>query len=105
MADRVRRRFWGGVLPLGGQASISGSSRSHCRSVSIAPPHPRGAKRLQSEPVQARTGPRIYKPERKQPYGPAIARCWRGETMSSSLDPEFSSEREANIARLIAATD
>ena len=25
--------------------------------------------------------------------------------MSSSLDPEFSSEREANIARLIAATD
>src|SRR3954471_11717812 len=58
MAVIVRRRSWGGVLPLGRHASISGSSLIHCVSVSMAPPHLRGAKRLQSEPVQARTGPR-----------------------------------------------
>src|SRR3954468_7589440 len=58
MAESVRRRSRGGVLPLGRQASISGSSRGHCASVSIAPPHPRGAKRPSSQPVQARTGPK-----------------------------------------------
>src|SRR3954462_7273057 len=58
MAVIVRRRSWGGVLPLGRHTSISGSSLIHCVSVSMAPPHLRGAKRLQSEPVQARTGPR-----------------------------------------------
>src|SRR3954462_1611893 len=57
MADRVRRRFWGGVLPWGRHASISRSSLIHCASVSMVPPHPRGAKRPQSHPVQARTGP------------------------------------------------
>src|SRR3982751_1092551 len=58
MAESVRRRSWGGVLPLGRHASISGSSLIHCASVSIAPPHPRGAKRPSSQPVQARTGPK-----------------------------------------------
>src|SRR6185312_13535354 len=43
MAEIVRRRSWGGVLPLGRQASISGSNLIQCASVSIAPPHPRGA--------------------------------------------------------------
>src|SRR4051794_39222171 len=59
MAVIVRRRSWGGVLPLGRHTSISGSSLIQCVSVSMAPPHLRGAKRLQSEPVQARTGPSI----------------------------------------------
>src|SRR5215217_1576339 len=36
MAEIVRRRSWGGVLPLGRQASISGSSLIQCASVSIA---------------------------------------------------------------------
>ena len=34
-----------------------------------------------------------------------LQRAWWGEAMFPSLDPEFSSEREASIARLIAATD
>src|SRR3954453_22237771 len=38
-AESVRRRSWGGVLPLGRHCSTSGSSRPHCVSVSIAPPH------------------------------------------------------------------
>src|SRR5215213_10106101 len=38
MAESVRRRSWGGVLPLGRHCSTSGSSRPHCVSVSIAPP-------------------------------------------------------------------
>src|SRR5215207_598232 len=37
MAEIVRRRSWGGVLPLGRHASISGSSLIHCAFVSIAP--------------------------------------------------------------------
>src|SRR5215203_3011833 len=37
MAEIVRRRSWGGVLPLGRHASISGCSLIHCASVSIAP--------------------------------------------------------------------
>src|SRR3954468_5321535 len=36
MAEIVSRRSWGGVLPLGRQASISGSSLIQCASVSIA---------------------------------------------------------------------
>src|SRR5215203_3917459 len=36
MAESVRRRSWGGVLPLGRQASISSSSLIQCASVSIA---------------------------------------------------------------------
>src|SRR3954464_4288658 len=59
MAESVRRRSWGGVLPLGRHASISGSSLIHCASVSMAPPRPRGAKRPSSQPVQARTGPSL----------------------------------------------
>src|SRR3954465_14696565 len=59
MAESVRRRSWGGVLPLGRHASISGSSLIHCASVSMAPPRPRGAKRPSSQPVQARTGPSV----------------------------------------------
>src|SRR3954464_4597837 len=39
MAEIVRRRSWGGILPLGRHCSTSGSSRPHCVSVSIAPPH------------------------------------------------------------------
>src|SRR3954452_10340730 len=57
MAESVRRRSWGRVLPWGRHASISGSSLIHCASVSMAPPRPRGAKRPSSQPVQARTGP------------------------------------------------
>src|SRR5215204_3236006 len=37
MAESVRRRSWGGVLPLGRHASIRGSRLIHCASVSIAP--------------------------------------------------------------------
>src|SRR4051794_17169091 len=37
MAEIVRRRSFGAVLPLGRQASISGSSFIHAPSVSIAP--------------------------------------------------------------------
>src|SRR3954447_2503414 len=44
MAEIVRRRSWGGVLPLGRHVSISGSSFIQCASASIAPPHPGGAK-------------------------------------------------------------
>src|SRR3954453_1384498 len=36
MAEIVRRRSFGGVLPLGRQASISGSSLIQCASVNIA---------------------------------------------------------------------
>src|SRR3954468_12746777 len=36
MAEIVRRRSWGGVLPLGRHVSISGSSLIQCASVSIA---------------------------------------------------------------------
>src|SRR4051812_23234642 len=37
IAEIVRRRSWGGVLPLGRHASISGSRSLHAPSVSIAP--------------------------------------------------------------------
>src|SRR3954447_24809212 len=61
MADSVRRRSSGGVLPLGRHTSISGSSLVQCASVSMAPPPlSRGAKRPQPHPVQARTGPSLY---------------------------------------------
>jgi hypothetical protein len=32
-----------------------------------------------------------------------LQRAWWGEAMFPSLDPEFSSEREASIARLVSA--
>src|SRR5215203_4947580 len=38
IAEIVRRRSWGGVLPLGRHASIRGSRSIHAPSVSIAPP-------------------------------------------------------------------
>src|SRR4051794_6184118 len=57
MADIVRRRSRGGVLPLGRHASSSGSSLIHCVSVSMAPPHPGGAKCYPGAEVQGRTGP------------------------------------------------
>src|SRR5215210_8452867 len=44
MAESVRRRSWGGVLPLGRHASISGSRSIHAPSVSIAPPPIRRSK-------------------------------------------------------------
>src|SRR5918998_1204527 len=56
MAEIVRRRSWGGVLPLGLQASISGSRMAQCASVSITPPLSRGAKRRFTKRVQERTG-------------------------------------------------
>src|SRR3954467_12152575 len=37
MAEIVRRRSWGGVLPFGRHVSISGSRSIHAPSVSIAP--------------------------------------------------------------------
>src|SRR4051794_12600042 len=37
MAEIVRRRSWGGVLPLGRHVSISGSRSIHAPPVSIAP--------------------------------------------------------------------
>src|SRR3954454_8941589 len=37
MAEIVRRRSWGGALPLGRHVSISGSRSIHAPSVSIAP--------------------------------------------------------------------
>src|SRR5215218_7566578 len=58
MAEIVRRRSWGRVLPLGRHVSISGSSLIQCASASMAPPHPEGAKCYLGEEVQARTGPR-----------------------------------------------
>src|SRR3954453_2448255 len=56
MAEIVRRRSWGGVLPLGRHVSISGSSVVQCASASIAPPHPGGAKCYPGAEVQGRTG-------------------------------------------------
>src|SRR3954468_6607420 len=56
MAEIVRRRSWGGVLPLGRHVSISGSSFIQCASASIAPPHPGGAKCYPGAEVQGRTG-------------------------------------------------
>src|SRR3954462_6968847 len=59
IAEMVRRRSFGCVLPLGRHASTNGSKLIQCASVSIAPPPlSRGAKRPQPHPVQARTGPR-----------------------------------------------
>src|SRR3954464_6236668 len=58
MAEIVRRRSWGGVLPLGRHVSISGSSLIQCASASMAPPHPGGAKCYPGEEGQGRTGPR-----------------------------------------------
>src|SRR3954453_12732803 len=56
MAEIVRRRSWGGVLPLGRHVSISGSSFIQCASASIAPPHPGGAKCYPGAEVQGRAG-------------------------------------------------
>src|SRR3954453_12098694 len=56
MAEIVRRRSWGGVLPLGRHVSISGSSLIQCASVSMAPPHPGWAKCYPGAKVQGRTG-------------------------------------------------
>src|SRR3954471_15767994 len=67
MAEIVRRRSWGGVLPLGRHASISGSSLIQCASASMAPPHPGGAKCYPGEEVQGRTGPRHSEPKPLQP--------------------------------------
>src|SRR3954466_4006597 len=39
MAEIVRRRSFGAVLPLGRHAAIRGSRLIHCASTSIAPPH------------------------------------------------------------------
>src|SRR4029453_17919528 len=44
MAEIVGRKSWGGVLPLGRHASISGSRPIHAPSVSIAPPPIRRSK-------------------------------------------------------------
>src|SRR3954465_9927116 len=66
MAEIVRRRSWGGVLPLGRHVSISGSSFIQCASASIAPPHPGGAKCYPGAEVQGRTGSRLTTtPEKK----------------------------------------
>jgi len=59
MADKVRRRSCGGVLPLGLHTSISGPSIVHCASVSIEPLHQeeqnaRSSKRFKSEQAVAR---------------------------------------------------
>src|SRR3954468_11783948 len=59
MAERVRRRSCGGVLPFGRHTSIRGSRRTHCPSLSIAPPHPGGAKRKTIQSVQATTRPSL----------------------------------------------
>src|SRR4028118_956406 len=56
MAEIVRRRSWGGVLPFGRQASTSSSRTAHCASLSISPPRSEETKRQQSEAVQATTG-------------------------------------------------
>src|SRR3954454_3065180 len=55
MAETVRRRSCGGVLPFGRHASTRGSNSAHCVSDSIAPPHPEEAKRSQHQVVQAIT--------------------------------------------------
>jgi hypothetical protein len=57
MAETVRRRSCGGVLPFGRHASIRGSRRAHCPSLSLAPPHRGGAKRNSIQSVQATTRP------------------------------------------------
>src|SRR4051794_23029205 len=63
MAEIVRRRSRGGVLPWGRHVSISGSSLIQCASASMAPPHPGGAKCYPGAEVQARTGPKCVVPE------------------------------------------
>src|SRR5215213_10921619 len=65
MAEIVRRRSWGGVLPLGRHVSISGSRSIHAPSVSIAPSsfqeeqnarHHKEFKREQALALQLRSG-------------------------------------------------
>src|SRR3954468_21330171 len=57
MAEIVRRRSFGAVLPLGRHASIRGSRFIHCASASMAPPHLGWAKCYPRAEVQGRTGP------------------------------------------------
>src|SRR3954467_6020165 len=82
MAEIVRRRSFGGVLPFGRLASTSGSNSAHCASVSIAPPLSRGAKRPQAHPVQARTRPSCLVAERcwDQVRWAIEAYAWRFES-------------------------
>src|SRR4051794_2246969 len=57
MAEIVRRRSWGGVLPLGRHVSISGSRSIHAPSVSIAPSSfQEGQNANPGAEVQGRTG-------------------------------------------------
>src|SRR3954471_8771974 len=59
MAEIVRRRSWGGVLPLGRHVSISGSRSIHAPSVSIAPSSfQEGQNANPGAEVQGRTGSR-----------------------------------------------
>src|SRR4051812_4210513 len=97
MAEIVRRRSWGGVLPLGRHVSISGSSFIQCASASIAPPHPGGAKCYPGAEVQGRTGPSIT-------AGLCALFClwwWRRGAMSSRSKAEhWAQELEAVAGRI-----
>src|SRR3954465_13579719 len=79
MAEIVRRRSWGGVLPLGRHVSISGSSLIQCASASIAPPHPGRAKCYPGAEVQGRTGSSGIDraPVRVDARGLEVAADWR----------------------------
>src|SRR3954466_9071809 len=111
MAEIVRRRSWGGVLPLGRHVSISGSSLIQCASVSMAPPHPGWAKCYPGAKVQGRTGPRwarrlpsdgmLWQPradhEQKQELGNVTITRGRGATRAITEAPQSPSERLSDL--------
>src|SRR3954447_14371781 len=78
IAEIIRRRSWGGVLPLGRHASISGSSLIQCASVSIA---------LSSfqEGQNARHQIRFKLEQALERVGWRFWRCWAS---SFTLDPD-----------------
>src|SRR3954453_11157891 len=88
MAEIVRRRSWGGVLPLGRHVSISGSSFIQCASASIAPPHPGGAKCYPGAEIQGRTGPR---PTFKVPYQTGLSAAGFDAPDKSAIGKKYDS--------------
>src|SRR4051794_17723226 len=78
MAEIVRRRSWGGVLPLGRHVSISGSRSIHAPSVSIAPSSfQEGQNANPGAEGQGRTGSSYTDNLNLVPAGEIIGRCSR----------------------------
>src|SRR4051812_48525050 len=76
MAEIVRRRSWGRVLPLGRHVSISGSRSIHAPSVSIAP-----------SSFQEEQNARHHKQFKLEQALGAVASCWGEELCILSTVP------------------